>query len=149
MGLHKLNYVSNSLVIVTASPEEGRVHESSKHTDGRRGEISFWSRHYCAAGWIAKIMTSLSSIVAGYRKGKDQLEQKIVGVDERSILQSGSCIVSSQFVIYTSNSCSTCKTGELLHWLTTLTEEGRGKRVRERVMMCSIFTKIGLTSPTK
>ena len=87
--------------------------------------------------------------MAGYRKGKDQLEQKIVGVDERSNLQSGSCIVSSQFMIYTSNSCSTCKTGELLHWLTTLTEEDRGKRVRERVMMCSIFTKIGLTSPTK
>ena len=68
MGLHKLNNILNSLVIVTASPEEGGVHESSQDTDGRRREVSFRSRDSCAAVWITKIMASLSSIMAGKEK---------------------------------------------------------------------------------
>ena len=68
LRFHKLKNVSNSLVIITASPEEGRVHEGSQHTDGRRRETSFWSRDYCAASWITKIMASLSGVIARNRK---------------------------------------------------------------------------------
>ena len=64
VGLHKLNNVSNSLIIITAGPEEGRVHESSQHTDGWRREASLWDRNCCAAIWITKIMTSLSGVIA-------------------------------------------------------------------------------------
>jgi hypothetical protein len=64
MGFHKLSDVSNSLIITTASPEKGGVHESSKNTDGRRRETSLWSGNCCAVVGIAKIMTGLSGVIA-------------------------------------------------------------------------------------
>ena len=64
MGFHKLSNVSNSLIIITASPEEGRVHERSKKTDGRRGKASLWSGNCCAVVGITKIMTGLSGVIS-------------------------------------------------------------------------------------
>ena len=64
MGLYKLSNISNSLIITTASPEEGGVHERLKKTDGRRRKASLWSGNCYAVVGITKIMTGLSGVIA-------------------------------------------------------------------------------------